>query len=112
MRKKASKEKYIHSKQLLILLLFEKDYISIVTIADKLFYSKSSVSADIPHVKRIIARNTGAILKISSNKGIHLDASENVPCAPLLLCNIINEIIDQVAAETGYKIKISLVIGL
>ena len=77
MRKKASKDKYIHSKHILMLLLFEKDYISIGTIADRLFYSKSSVSADIPQVKSIVARNAGAVLNISSNKGIRLDAPEN-----------------------------------
>lgn len=78
MRKKVSKDKYIHSKHILMLLLFEKDYISIGTIADRLYYSKSSVSADIPQVKRIVARNAGAVLKISSNKGIRLDAPENM----------------------------------
>lgn len=69
---------YGRNKQVLTILLFEKDYISIGAIADRLFLSRSSVNSILPQLKRVIARNSKARQEIASNKGIRITASESV----------------------------------
>lgn len=73
-----AQEIYGRSKQILMLLLFENDFITIDSIADRLFLSKSSVNSIFPQVKRVISRTSGMELEVSSRKGIRIIASENV----------------------------------
>ena len=68
----------MHSKQIITLLLFEKEYTSIGTISERLFLSRSSVTSDLPQVKRIISRTPGADLLVSGQYGLKIQASENV----------------------------------
>lgn len=71
-------ENYIRSKQIMELLLFEKDYISIGNIADRLFFSRSAVTADLPQLKRVIGRTAGAKLLVSGSRGLSIEGPENV----------------------------------
>lgn len=68
---------YGRTKQVLMLLLFEKDYISIGEIADRLYISKSTINSNLAQVKRIIARTPRTILEVSNSRGIRICASEN-----------------------------------
>ena len=77
-QKSYGQENYVHSKQIITLLLFEKEYTSIGTISERLFFSRSSVSSDLPQVKRIISRTPGANLLVSGQYGLKIQASENV----------------------------------
>ena len=77
-QKSYGQENYVHSKQIITLLLFEKDYTSIGTISERLFFSRSSVTSDLPQVKRIISRTPGANLLVSAQYGLKIQASENV----------------------------------
>ena len=71
-------ERLIHSRRLLAVLLFEKDFISIGDIADRLYFSKSTVNMNLTQVKRVIGRTKNARLIVSHQKGIRLDAPENI----------------------------------
>lgn len=77
-QKSYGQENYVHSKQIITLLLFEKEYTSIGTISERLFLSRSSVTSDLPQVKRIISRTPGANLLVSGQYGLKIQASENV----------------------------------
>ena len=77
-QKSYGQENYVHSKQIITLLLFEKEYTSIGTISERLFFSRSSVTSDLPQVKRIISRTPGANLLVSAQYGLKIQASENV----------------------------------
>ncbi len=77
-QKSYGQENYVHSKQIITLLLFEKEYTSIGTISERLFFSRSSVTSDLPQVKRIISRTPGANLLVSGQYGLKIQASENV----------------------------------
>lgn len=77
-QKSCGQENYVHSKQIITLLLFEKEYTSIGTISERLFLSRSSVTSDLPQVKRIISRTPGADLLVSGQYGLKIQASENV----------------------------------
>ena len=77
-QKSYGQENYVHSKQIITLLLFEKEYTSIGTISERLFFSRSSVTSDLPQVKRIISRTPGADLLVSGQYGLKIQASENV----------------------------------
>lgn len=77
---------YGRSKQILMLLLFEKDYISIGHMADKLYISKSTISSCLAQVRRVIGRTPGARLQISSNRGIRILASESVKRIMCMKC--------------------------
>ena len=68
---------YGRSKQILMLLLFEKDYIKIGDIADKLFLSKSTINTNLSQVRRIIERTLGVNIEVSASRGIRIQASEN-----------------------------------
>lgn len=68
---------YGRSKQILMLLLFEKDYIKIGDIADKLFLSKSTINTNLAQVRRIIERTLGVNIEVSASRGIRIQASEN-----------------------------------
>ena len=68
-QKSYGQENYVHSKQIITLLLFEKE---------RLFLSRSSVTSDLPQVKRIIGRTPGANLLVSGQYGLKIQASENV----------------------------------
>lgn len=68
---------YGRSKQILMLLLFEKDYIKIEDIADKLFLSKATINTNLVQVRRIIDRTLGVNIEVSASKGIRIQASEN-----------------------------------
>ena len=71
-------DKLVHSRRILALLLFEKDYIHIGDIANRLYFSKSTVNSDLVQIKRIINRTKGAELEVSMSKGIRLVASEDM----------------------------------
>lgn len=71
-------DKLVHSRRILALLLFEKDYIHIGDIAERLYFSKSTVNADLVQIKRIINRTKGVELEVSMSKGIRLVASEDM----------------------------------
>ena len=77
-QKSYGQENYVHSKQIITLLLFEKEYTSIGTISERLFFSRSSVTSDLSQVKRIISRTPGANLLVSGQYGLKIQASENV----------------------------------
>ena len=77
-QKSYGQENYVHSKQIITLLLYEKEYTSIGTISERLFFSRSSVTSDLPQVKRIISRTPGANLLVSGQYGLKIQASENV----------------------------------
>lgn len=71
-------DKLVHSRRILALLLFEKDYIHIGDMAERLYFSKSTVNSDLVQVKRIIKRTKGVELEVSKSKGIRLAASEDM----------------------------------
>lgn len=68
---------YGRSKLIMALLIFERDYISMGKIADRLYISKSTVNTEMIKVKRVINRTPGCYLEISPVKGIFLHADEN-----------------------------------
>lgn len=72
-----SRGTYGRSKQILMLLLFEKDYIKIGDIADRLYLSKSTINSNLAQVRRIIGRTLGVTLEVSASKGIRMKAIEN-----------------------------------
>ena len=57
----------MHSKQIITLLLFEKEYTSIGTISERLFLSRSSVTSDLPQVKADYKPHAGADLWYPDN---------------------------------------------
>ncbi len=65
------------TKLILILLLFEKDYITIGQIADRLYLSKSTINISMAQVKRIISRTPGMELDVSASRGIQIRADED-----------------------------------
>lgn len=69
---------FSRSKQILMLMLFEKDFITIGEIADRLFLSKSTVNTHLDTVKRVIERTPFAIFLTSPSKGIRIEAPENL----------------------------------
>lgn len=79
-------ENYVHSRQIIALLLFERDYISIGEIADRLYFSRSVVTAVLPNVKRIIGRTAGAKLMISGSRGLRIEADENMKRIMCMKC--------------------------
>lgn len=64
------------TKLIIMLLIFEKDYISMNKIAERLYLSKSTVNVEIQKVKRVVNRVPGYSLEISSYKGIYIHANE------------------------------------
>lgn len=63
--------------QILLVLLFSQDYITIGYLADHLYLSKSTINTNLKIAKRIIERTINASLSTTS-KGIKLIAPENL----------------------------------
>lgn len=64
--------------QILLVLLFSLDYITIGSIADTLYLSKSTINTNLKIAKRIIERTPNASLLSLTSKGIKLAAPENL----------------------------------
>ncbi len=69
---------YSSAKSILTVLLFEHDYISIEKIADRVFLAKSSVSANLEKVRRIVESTHEAELMVHPRKGFLLKAPEYI----------------------------------
>jgi len=66
------------TKNIAVLLLFEKKYISMGKIAERIYQSKATINSDIPKVRRAINRRKGMYLEISASNGIFIHADESV----------------------------------
>lgn len=64
--------------KIITILLFEKSYISMEKLAERLFISKSAVNSDLSILRRLkIVDTDEAKLEISLNKGLRIHASES-----------------------------------
>lgn len=82
------KESYhLFEGQIIMVLLFERSWISIEAIAERLFVSRSTVVAHLPRVRRIVPRTLGAQLLSATGKGLRIEADERtrrILCMKLL----------------------------
>ncbi|ASA19792.1 BglG family transcription antiterminator [Paenibacillus donghaensis] len=58
------------------MLVFERDYVSMEELAERLYVSKSTMNLDISEVKRIIGRTAGVSLHISKTSGLKIQGKE------------------------------------
>ncbi|GIO35942.1 PTS fructose transporter subunit IIA [Paenibacillus antibioticophila] len=58
------------------MLVFERDYISMEDLAERLYVSKSTMNLDISEVKRIVTRISGVSLEISKTSGLIIRGKE------------------------------------
>ena len=65
-------------RDILALLLFEKDYITIGEIANRTFLAKSSVNYNLSEIRRILETKPGISLEVHPRRGLKLTASESV----------------------------------
>lgn len=86
---------YSTAKALLLVLLFEPDYLHIEELADRLFISRSTVNAHLAQARRIVARNREARLVVSPRRGLWIDAREDTK--RLLCAKLMNEDLDYAA---------------
>lgn len=87
--------RYSTSKALLLVLLFESDYLHIEELADRLFVSRSTVNAHLAQARRIVARNREAQLVVSPRRGLWIEAQEDTK--RLLCAKLMNEDLDYAA---------------
>lgn len=71
-------KKPLLGKRIMTLLLFEKDYINIDTLADRLYYSKPAINMELVYVKRAIRKQKASQLAVSSSKGIRIEMAESM----------------------------------
>ena len=63
---------------ILMVLLYEKDFITLNQIAERTFLAVSSISVNMEKVRKMIARAKGARLIVHPRKGYRLEAEESV----------------------------------
>lgn len=83
------------AKALLLVLLFESDYLHIEELADRLFISRSTVNAHLAQARRIVARNREARLVVSPRRGLWIGAREDTK--RLFCAKLMNEDLDYAA---------------
>lgn len=83
------------AKALLLVLVFEADYLHIEELADRLFISRSTVNAHLAQARRIVARNREARLVVSPRRGLWIEAGEDTK--RLLCAKLMNEDLDYAA---------------
>ncbi len=74
-------------RDILAVLLFEADWITIGSIADRIFLAKSSVNSNLSEIRRMFEDTSAVRLTVHPRKGIRLEAPESVKralCAELL----------------------------
>lgn len=65
-------------RQMLAVLLWESDYVTLETLANRLYVSRLTVVAHFERVKRIVPRTEGARLVTSSGRGVRIEAPERI----------------------------------
>lgn len=68
---------YGRSRLIIVLLIFQRDYISMGKIAERLYLSKATVNMQMMQVKRILNRLPDSYLEISQVKGVLFHSDEN-----------------------------------
>ena len=94
-----ARDSFESANNILTVLLYEKDFITLNNIADKTFLAASSVSANLERVKKMIGRARNAKLIVHPRKGYRLEAEEYIK--RMLIVNALSEEI----SETGRQYR-------
>ena len=91
----SSRDTFDSANNILTVLLYERDYITLNRIAEKTFLATSSVSFNLERVKKMILRTRNAKLLVHQRKGYKLEAEEYLK---RMLC--VNALSDEIS-QTG-----------
>lgn len=101
--------------QIIMTLLFEKDWLSTDEIARRLFVSRSTVNAHLEAVRRIVPRQGGMVLQAEAGKGLRIAADEHdcrLMCMKLLEMSFEEKVFFGVGAFKGLRGDAEIVRGL
>lgn len=87
----AEAPEYLLERQIIVMLLFEREYVSIEHIAQRLYVSRSTVMSHFARVKRIVPRTPGAQLESLAGKGVRITASEREKRSMLTKCGSLDD---------------------
>lgn len=88
-----SRDSFESANNILTVLLYERDFITLNGIAGKAFLAPSSVSANLERVKKMIQRSRNARLSVHQRKGYRLEADEYIK--RMLIVNALSDEISQ-----------------
>lgn len=92
-----TEELYQNVKNILTILLYEKDYLTLNNLAEKAYLAPSSVSFNLERVKALISRTKNAQLKVHPRKGYRIEASEYAK--RVLIINALSEKGSQISSQ-------------
>lgn len=98
--------------QIIMMLLFEKDWLSTDEIARRLFVSRSTVHAHLEAVRRIVPRTGNAILSAEAGKGLRIVADERecrLMCMKLLETSFEEKVFFGIGAFRGLRGDVEVV---
>lgn len=101
--------------QIIMMLLFERDWLSADEIARRLFVSRSTVNAHLDAVRRIVPRSGGAVFMAETGKGLRIVAEERdcrLMCMKLLETNFEEQVFFGVGVFDGLRRDVEVLRGL
>lgn len=101
--------------QIIMMLLFERDWLSTDEIARRLFVSRSTINAHLEAVRRIVPRTGNAVLLAETGKGLRIVADEHdsrLMCMKLLEMSFEEKVFFGVGAFKGLRGDAEIVRGL
>lgn len=101
--------------QIIMMLLFEKGWLSTEEVARRLFVSRSTVHAHLETVRRIVPRTGNAVLLAETGKGLRIVADEHecrLMCMKLLEMSFEEKVFFGVGAFKGLRGDVEIVRGL
>lgn len=75
---------YLFECQIIMVLLFEQDWVSLAEVAHRLSAARSTVVAALPRVRRIVPRTPGARLVAQTGRGVRIEVHEHAARAMLM----------------------------
>lgn len=101
--------------QIIMMLLFERDWLSTDEVARRLFVSRSTVNAHLDAVRRIVPRSGGAVFMAETGKGLRIVAEERdcrLMCMKLLETNFEEQVFFGVGVFDGLRRDVEVLRGL